>query len=95
MKPLMIIVITVAAAVVVLGVWSWVKSKRRARHNMDNVIDLKTRLKAKDRTKDTQICSKCHRKRPIIFYADDTGAVQGLCNECKRELGQHRELYPV
>lgn len=94
MGPVTWIVVVVAAiAVVALSVWSWSRRTRESKHN-SNVIDLKSKLKD-SRIKDVQACSKCRRKRQVTFYADDSGAVRGLCNECKKELSQHRELYPV
>lgn len=94
MGPVTWTVVAVAAiAVVALSVWSWARRKR-VTMNSSNVIDLKSKLKD-SRAKDVQACSKCRRKRQVTFYADDSGAVRGLCNECKKELSQHRELYPV
>ncbi|MFH0071208.1 hypothetical protein [Peribacillus sp. NPDC056705] len=59
-----------------------------------NVIELKSRS-INHRQDQVQACSKCGRKRPLIFYANDAGSVKGLCKECKRELEQHQDLYPV
>lgn len=59
-----------------------------------NVIHLKTKTRTRS-GQDGQACSKCRRKRQLIFYADDSGGVRGLCTDCKRELERHQELYPL
>lgn len=80
-------------AVLILLAVVWFRPKIRSGSER-NVIH----LKAKTRTRsgqDGQVCSKCRRKRQLFFYADDFGAVRGLCTDCKRELERHQELYPV
>ncbi|MGY5342091.1 hypothetical protein ACXFAU_06505 [Paenibacillus glucanolyticus] len=61
-----------------------------------NVIQLKSKANVKIGSENNaQPCSRCRHKRQLTFCADDAGAVRGLCNECRRELEQHQELYPV
>lgn len=49
----------------------------------------------KKRPAEGQMCSRCKRRRPLVFYANDAGAVRGLCKECKQAAEKHEELYPV
>ncbi|MEC0309763.1 hypothetical protein P4H67_23690 [Paenibacillus lautus] len=82
----------VAGAVVVLLVL--VRFRRKKSGSDRNVIHLKTKTRTHS-GQHGQACSKCRRKRQLIFYADDSGAVRGLCTDCKKELERHQELYPV
>ncbi|MFG1734896.1 hypothetical protein [Paenibacillus sp. 843] len=82
----------VGGAVVVLLVL--VRFRRKKSGSDRNVIHLKTKTRTRS-GQHGQACSKCHRKRQLIFYADDSGAVRGLCTDCKKELERHQELYPV
>ncbi|WP_243390977.1 hypothetical protein [Paenibacillus sp. GM2FR] len=82
----------VAGAVVVLLVL--VRFRRKKSGSDRNVIHLKTKTRTRS-GQHGQACSKCRRKRQLIFYADDSGAVRGLCTDCKKELERHQELYPV
>ncbi|RAR45979.1 hypothetical protein [Paenibacillus sp. MDMC362] len=80
-------------AVLVLLAVVWFRRKKRSGGER-NVIHLNTTTRTRS-GQHGQACSKCRRKRQLIFYADDTGAVRGLCTDCKRELERHQELYPV
>lgn len=82
----------VGGAVVVLLVL--VRFRRKKSGSDRNVIHLKTKTRTRS-GQHGQACSKCRRKRQLIFYADDSGAVRGLCTDCKKELERHQELYPV
>ncbi|WP_145038609.1 hypothetical protein [Paenibacillus sp. Y412MC10] len=68
--------------------------RKRSSGRKGNVIQLKSKTRSSSGQRG-QACSKCRRKRPLTFYADDSGAVRGLCTDCKKELGRHQELYPV
>ncbi len=83
----------VAGAVVVLLVLVRFRRKKSSASER-NVIHLKTKTRTRS-GQHGQVCSKCRRKRQLIFYADDSGAVRGLCTDCKKELERHQELYPV
>ncbi|MGE7826066.1 hypothetical protein [Paenibacillus sp. NPDC093718] len=83
----------VAGAVLVLLAVVWFRRKKSS-ESARNVIHLKTKTRTRS-GQDGQVCSKCRRKRQLIFYADDSGAVRGLCTDCKKELERHQELYPV
>ncbi|OIA99204.1 hypothetical protein AK95_18685 [Paenibacillus sp. LC231] len=80
-------------AVLVLLAVVWFRRKKRSGRER-NVIHLNTTTRTRS-GQHGQACSKCRRKRQLIFYADDAGAVRGLCTDCKRELERHQELYPV
>ncbi|WP_206098292.1 hypothetical protein [Paenibacillus ihbetae] len=60
-----------------------------------NVIELKSRSRRSGAEGKDQACSRCKQRRKLMFYADASGAVRGLCKTCRRELEQHQELYPV
>lgn len=81
-------------AVLVLLAVVWFRRKIRSGGGERNVIRLNTTARTRS-GQHGQACSKCRRKRQLIFYADDAGAVRGLCTDCKRELERHQELYPV
>lgn len=42
-----------------------------------------------------QKCSRCNRARKLTFYSNDWGHVAGLCKECRKEIGDKQELYPI
>ncbi|AZK47367.1 hypothetical protein [Paenibacillus lentus] len=42
-----------------------------------------------------QKCSKCNRAKELIFYSNDWGQVAGLCKDCRKEIGDQQELYPI
>lgn len=83
--------VAVLVVIVVIGM------KRKAnRVSGSNVIQLKSKAKTKiSSANHGQPCSRCKRRLQLTFCADDAGAVRGLCDECKKELSQHQELYPV
>ncbi|MNE68749.1 hypothetical protein D3C76_309640 [compost metagenome] len=50
---------------------------------------------AKVRDIKSQKCSRCGKVKRISFYADEYGAIKGLCKECRKEIESTRELYPL
>lgn len=69
-------------------------SKRRQRSNVVSLHKHKQR-KAKEAAAVGQICSRCSKQQPLMFYANDAGVVRGLCKECKKVAEKREELYPV
>ncbi|GGF93651.1 hypothetical protein [Paenibacillus aceti] len=59
------------------------------KHKNDSII----KLNKPD--EQTQKCSRCKRRKKLTFYANDYGVVRGLCKECRKEIGDKEELYPI
>jgi hypothetical protein len=48
-----------------------------------------------DYRKSSQRCSQCRsRTRKVVFYADPSGKVVGLCPECRRK-SEHNGYLPI
>ncbi|WP_055107968.1 hypothetical protein [Paenibacillus ihumii] len=43
----------------------------------------------------SQKCSRCNQVKKLVFYSNDWGHVAGLCKECRKEIGDKQELYPI
>lgn len=83
------VMIIVVAAVILL--FTWQSKSKKNQHS--NVISLHKKRDAKEGT--DQVCSKCKKRLPLTFYANDAGTVRGLCKACAKQIGKREELYPV
>ncbi|WMT41874.1 hypothetical protein RE628_05330 [Paenibacillus sp. D2_2] len=45
--------------------------------------------------KQAQKCSRCKQAKKLIFYANNFGVVRGLCKQCRKEIGDKEELFPI
>ncbi|GAB6929293.1 hypothetical protein JCM10914A_32760 [Paenibacillus sp. JCM 10914] len=92
----MVPVLVVILIIVILIIIAVILRKRSSSNHTSRrkVIPFKSGSRSRA-LKQGQACSRCNRKRPLVFYANDAGIVKGLCKECKNKLEQHQELYPV
>lgn len=95
MIGLMLLVLILA----VLGVAAAMVKRKRAAELQSNVIYLpKKRTSSKNSditTKRNQKCSRCNQAKKLVFYSNDFGHVAGLCKNCRKDIGDKQELYPI
>ncbi|MGG4552639.1 hypothetical protein [Paenibacillus humicus] len=95
MMGLMLLILILA----VLGVAAAMVKKKRAAELQSNVIYLpkkRTSSKSSDMTTTrNQKCSRCNQAKKLVFYSNDLGHVAGLCKNCRKDIGDKQELYPI
>lgn len=100
MNPIMlwmILAVVGVASVIYVAIFH-----RKKHGGSGNVVFLHEKRKERSMKNETgrksgksQLCSKCKQRRPLLFYANEAGAVKGLCKECKKAAERQEELYPV
>lgn len=90
-----IILLLIGAAWIAIAITKSSNSVRRR----SNVIQLSQRRSS---SMDSDIiapgnqkCSRCGQAKKLIFYSNDGGHVAGLCKECRKDIGDKQELYPI
>ncbi|WP_422660114.1 hypothetical protein ACK8P5_06255 [Paenibacillus sp. EC2-1] len=81
----------VIIVVAVILVFAWISRSKKKQPS--NVIPLHKRRGVKAGI--LQECSRCKKRLPLTFYANDAGTVRGLCKACAKQIGKREELYPV
>ncbi|WP_110932692.1 hypothetical protein [Paenibacillus bouchesdurhonensis] len=87
--------------VIIAAVWAVIAitKKNSSERRKDNIVQLTKRRRAMKNSETlasrNQKCSRCNKAKRLIFYSNDWGHVAGLCKECRKEIGDKQELYPI
>ncbi|MFP4973944.1 hypothetical protein ACE6ED_00955 [Paenibacillus sp. CN-4] len=92
MKAALILIIAAAAAAAAYFAVTRMNRSKPVRGS--NVIALDAHRKARSKSGGEQVCSHCHAKGKLIFYAQDNGSVVGLCKNC-RSKADERDMMPL